>query len=151
MPSGGCVRKRHIRRSGKSGAVSPRGEFRPRVLVVGIAPGVLCRGVDAAASQLLLAALNRESANESRFTARSARSLPLGISFATTQIEALGLSPGASDRVGEHFHRLCAGDAIPAAENKEGNAVRAESIGLLVLGDDGVFVLATFQQLFDTV
>src|SRR6185503_18578426 len=57
MPSGGCVRKRHIRRSGKSGAVSPRGEFRQRVLVVGITTGVLCRGTDAASSQLLLAAL----------------------------------------------------------------------------------------------
>ena len=57
MPSGGCVRKRHVPRSRKSGGANPRGEFRPRVLVVGITTGVLCRGMAAASSQLLLAAL----------------------------------------------------------------------------------------------
>jgi hypothetical protein len=67
MPIGDRLRKRHIRRSGKSGGVSPRGEFRQRVLVVGITTGVLCRGVDAAASQLLLAALTVRVRTEADF------------------------------------------------------------------------------------
>src|SRR5687768_10091457 len=59
--------------------------------------------------------------------------------------------PCASQSVGKHFHRLRAGHAVSAVENEEGNTVRAEFVGLMVVGDDGVLVAVAVQQLFDTM
>ena len=82
MPLGGRLRKRHAGRRGNRVERVLCGEFRQRVLVARVTPGVLSRGVDAASSQLLLAARFVRTASGNRFPARSAGGLPSGISFA---------------------------------------------------------------------